>query len=155
MVSLVQLVNRLVAHQRIRSRSNEIALPTAAAERGCAPLLLCSSVGFCAAASGRRLRECASVCVRGGERPWGMGACVVENSGIRRNGEKQRRTVARGEAIAECFVKVARRKTSLTGQLASLFDLSELRDPHIFSWRRGVCTSLMEEEFLHGGWSEA
>lgn len=66
----------------------------------------------------------------------GDGGLRGGNSGIRRNGEKQRRTVARGEATAECFVKVARRKTSLTGQLASLFDLSELRDPHIFSWRR-------------------
>lgn len=46
-------------------------------------------------------RARARVCV-GGERSWGMRE-LAWWKGIRRNGEKQRRTVARGEAAAECF----------------------------------------------------
>lgn len=50
--------------------------------------------------------------------------------------KKERRETAEDSSARRgrrgVFLKVARRKTSLTSKLASLFDLSELRDPHIF-----------------------
>lgn len=152
MVSMVQLVNR---RSRIRGSvhdSTRSHCQLQLRERVCSAAVLL--VGFCAAASGRRLRYmCICACARARACMWGVRdrggwerACVVERD------KKERRETAEDSSARRgrrgVFLKVARRKTSLTSKLASLFDLSELRDPHIFrpflrdgaaAWWRNFC----------------